>query len=638
MPFTTLPTKTPGDVIEASYLNLNKSNTDDHEDRIDDLETAIGAGEVTGPVSSTDNEIARFNGTGGTAIQGSGITIADGASGTLAGSNSGDVTVAGTPNYLTLAAQVLTRALINLASHVTGRLPFANFVAATAATRLVGRGSTSGAGDFEEIALGANLSLVGNTLSATGGSVGALDDLTDVIITTPTTDDILQYDGAEWVNQPIIGVVLDPGTVTDNAIVRWNGTSGSVVQNSTPTVEDDGRIANVTDPSGAQDAATKAYVDGIAINLGKRARVRAATTAAITIATALNNADTLDGVTLATGDLVLVKNQAASEENGVYVVGVSPARFAEFDTYDEHPGSLIAVQEGTVNADTAWLCTSNVGGTINVTALVFSALAAGAPTTASYVTLGTDATLSSERVLTAGTGITLTDAGAGSTLTIATTTTAGAGGSDPITAMYPLFSPSGDDDEFNDSSFSGWTAVNSGANNPTITETNNRASFLLPGGDAAAELHAYMKSGHNSTNDWIEVAFQHAGPTQSYNLFGLIFADGTSYGAGGQVAFGVSPSLTQLPYYSYTNYNSASVISSPGSDVGYPQGVCFLRFKYLGSNSWQGYVSPDGISWAAVGTSQARTLTPTHAGFWMTTWGGNGQHVWSVLYVKFGNG
>jgi hypothetical protein len=109
-----------------------------------------------------------------------------------------------------------------------------------------------------------------------------------------------------------------------------------------------------------------------AANVGKRARVRAATTANITIATALNNGDTLDGVTLATDDLVLVKNQTASQENGVYVVGVSPARAGEFDTYNEHPGSLIAVEEGSTNADALWLCTSNDGGTLNTTAIAFS--------------------------------------------------------------------------------------------------------------------------------------------------------------------------------------------------------------------------------------------------------------------------
>ncbi len=116
----------------------------------------------------------------------------------------------------------------------------------------------------------------------------------------------------------------------------------------------------------------KAYADSLAANLGKRQTVRAATTAPITISTALNNADTLDGVTLATGNLVLVKDQSAPEQNGIYVVGASPARFSQFDTYDEHPGTLVIVQEGTANADTKWLCTSNVGGTLNTTAIDFA--------------------------------------------------------------------------------------------------------------------------------------------------------------------------------------------------------------------------------------------------------------------------
>jgi hypothetical protein len=121
-------------------------------------------------------------------------------------------------------------------------------------------------------------------------------------------------------------------------------------------------------------AEVDALVNATAANVGKRARVRAATTANVTIASDLNNGDVIDGVTLSTNDLVLVKNQSAQAENGVYVVGTSPARFVEFDTYDEHPGSLIAAQEGTANADTLWLCTSNTGGTLGTTAIAFTKL------------------------------------------------------------------------------------------------------------------------------------------------------------------------------------------------------------------------------------------------------------------------
>ncbi|TRC92182.1 hypothetical protein FJV76_32295 [Mesorhizobium sp. WSM4303] len=147
-------------------------------------------------------------------------------------------------------------------------------------------------------------------------------------------------------------------------------------------------------------------------------RVRVATTANITISTALNNGDALDGVTLATGDLVLVKNQSSAAENGIYVVGASPARSSNYDTYDEHPGSLIAVEEGTTNADTLWLCTSNRGGTLNTTAINFSA-----PTTSgSSITAkdeGSTLTAAMTSIDFVGSGIVATNSGGAVTVTVA---------------------------------------------------------------------------------------------------------------------------------------------------------------------------------------------------------------------------
>lgn len=51
------------------------------------------------------------------------------------------------------------------------------------------------------------------------------------------------------------------GAVIDNALTRWDGTTGRLLQGGDVTEEDDGRLANVTDPVDAQDAATKQYVD-----------------------------------------------------------------------------------------------------------------------------------------------------------------------------------------------------------------------------------------------------------------------------------------------------------------------------------------------------------------------------------------
>jgi len=106
--------------------------------------------------------------------------------------------------------------------------------------------------------------------------------------------------------------------------------------------------------------------------LGWTAPCRAATTANITIATALNAADVLDGVTLAAGDRVLVKDQTAGAENGVYVVAASPARASDYATSANIAGSVVVVSEGTRNADSSWICTTNAPITVGTTALVFT--------------------------------------------------------------------------------------------------------------------------------------------------------------------------------------------------------------------------------------------------------------------------
>jgi hypothetical protein len=101
--------------------------------------------------------------------------------------------------------------------------------------------------------------------------------------------------------------------------------------------------------------------------------VRGATTANIAIATDLEDGDTLDGLTLATGEFVLVKDQSAPAENGIYTVVASGAasRHASFDTYNEHVAAIINVTAGTANAGLSFRCTANLGGVLGTTAIGF---------------------------------------------------------------------------------------------------------------------------------------------------------------------------------------------------------------------------------------------------------------------------
>jgi hypothetical protein len=135
------------------------------------------------------------------------------------------------------------------------------------------------------------------------------------------------------------------------------------------------KITGLGTPTDATDAATKAYVDSAAQGIDWKASVRAATTAAVTLASGLENGDTLDGVVLATGDRVLVKNQATGSENGIYVVKASgaPDRSTDCDTAAELTSNFaVFVEQGTVNADQGYVLTNDGAITVGTTALTFT--------------------------------------------------------------------------------------------------------------------------------------------------------------------------------------------------------------------------------------------------------------------------
>jgi len=124
------------------------------------------------------------------------------------------------------------------------------------------------------------------------------------------------------------------------------------------------KITNLADPTADADAANKSYVDGVAQGLDVKASCVAATTANITIATALNNGDTLDSVALSTGDRVLVKDQTTASQNGIYIVGASPARADDLAAGVDAAGMFTFVEAGSTNGDKGFVCTSNKGSAV----------------------------------------------------------------------------------------------------------------------------------------------------------------------------------------------------------------------------------------------------------------------------------
>lgn len=135
------------------------------------------------------------------------------------------------------------------------------------------------------------------------------------------------------------------------------------------------KLTNLATPTNDTDAATKAYVDAIKQGLDVKDSVRVATTAAGTLATDFENGDTVDGVVLSTGDRILIKDQAAGAENGIYVVAASgaPSRASDADVSAEvTPGMFVFVEEGTTNADSGWILTTDSPITLDTTALSFA--------------------------------------------------------------------------------------------------------------------------------------------------------------------------------------------------------------------------------------------------------------------------
>jgi len=172
-------------------------------------------------------------------------------------------------------------------------------------------------------------------------------------------------------------LAVDNINVNGNTIATTN-TNGNLVldPNGTGTIDvSSARITSLATPTGSTDAATKAYVDAQLQGLDVKNSVRVATTANGTLSSAFANNSTVDGITLATNDRILIKDQSTGSENGIYTVNASgaPTRATDFDADSEVTGgAFFFAEEGSVNADNGFVLTNDGAITVGTTALTFT--------------------------------------------------------------------------------------------------------------------------------------------------------------------------------------------------------------------------------------------------------------------------
>lgn len=335
--------------------------------------------------------------TGGTLAQFAATTSAQLAGVISDETGSGSLVFATSPTLVTPTLGVATATSINkvaITAPATGAtLTIADGKTLTASNTLTFTGT-----DSSSVAFGA-----GGTVAYTSNKLSAFAATTSAelagVISDETGSGSLVFATSPTLVTPVLGAATATSITGSTGNLSITAAAGNnsinLVPTGTGTVDvASKRITNVAEPTQATDAATKQYVDAVKVGLSVKDPVRLASTAALTVTysngssgvgATLTNAGTqaalvIDSITAVVGNRVLIKDQAAGLQNGIYTVtNVGSAstnwvltRATDFDNTagsEIDGGDFVFVQEGTINGDNGYVLTTNAPITVGSTSL-----------------------------------------------------------------------------------------------------------------------------------------------------------------------------------------------------------------------------------------------------------------------------
>ena len=191
-------------------------------------------------------------------------------------------------------------------------------------------------------------------------------DLTAIAALAKTDGNLIVGNGSTWVAE-------------SGATARTSLGLGSIATQAANNVSiSGGSVTGLGEPSSNSDASTKSYVDQAVAGLRTRIIAECASTANVTISSALEAGDAIDGVTLVAGDRVLLKDQSTATENGLYLAVANGAgaasRDPEHDSIAELSGGMVVVNQGSANDNKIFLCTTDNTGSVGSTSITYTVI------------------------------------------------------------------------------------------------------------------------------------------------------------------------------------------------------------------------------------------------------------------------